>query len=166
MADKSVGLIEKYTVDRKDGAYLDWCFVLEDTDPLAIPAMKVYADEVEIAGDLSFATALRATIDALPRRRTAADQAPEWNGHSQITDYRVERADGKVVVWCLVLEDVDPLAKPALEGYASLAESAGYSALACELKAMLPLLPRQRERWELDPYAFDHDRFIAQSEPR
>lgn len=164
--DKSIGLIEKYRVERKDGAPLFWCFMLEDTDPLAIPALNVYADEAELAGDLDFATALRARIGELPRRRRADDEAPLWNGISQITGYRVERTDGKTVVWCLVLEDVDPLAKPALEGYASLAESAGYQSLADDLRAQLLEMPRQRERWELDPFGSDHDRFVAWSESR
>ena len=37
------GLFHKYDVTRVDGRPVEWCFVLEDKDPLAPAALKAYA---------------------------------------------------------------------------------------------------------------------------
>lgn len=59
MSDKTIGLIEKYQVERTDGKLVRWCFVLEDTDPLAVPALRAYADAAEQAGYVALASDLR-----------------------------------------------------------------------------------------------------------
>lgn len=50
MTDKATGLIDKYRVERTDGKPVNWCFVLEDKDPLAIPALRAYAEAAKAAG--------------------------------------------------------------------------------------------------------------------
>lgn len=70
MTSKDIGLIEKYRVERTDGKIVRWCFVLEDTDPLAKPAILVYADLAEAAGYLDLAADLRKEVSGLwPRLR-------------------------------------------------------------------------------------------------
>lgn len=59
MGDKTIGLIGKYHVERTDGKPVEWCFVLQDTDPLAIPALIAYADAAEAAGYGPLAADLR-----------------------------------------------------------------------------------------------------------
>jgi hypothetical protein len=49
--------------------------------------------------------------------------------------YDVQRADGRPVAWCFVLEDTDPLTIPALQSYAIVARAHGYAALADDLDA-------------------------------
>ena len=46
-----------------------WAFVLEDTDPLAVPALLAYADAAEASGYLALASDLRERSRRLPRRR-------------------------------------------------------------------------------------------------
>lgn len=43
MTSKKIGLIRKYEVTRVDGKPVDWCFVLQDTDPLAPVGLVAYA---------------------------------------------------------------------------------------------------------------------------
>lgn len=43
MDDKEKGLYKKYNVSRVDGKPMGWCFVLEEKDPRAIPALEAYA---------------------------------------------------------------------------------------------------------------------------
>jgi len=50
MSDKEKGLYEKYSVERYDGKPVAWALVLEDKDPLAIPALKAYAAAAKEAG--------------------------------------------------------------------------------------------------------------------
>lgn len=71
MTSKDLGLISKYIVKRTDGKPISWCFVLEDKDPLAWPALLVYADMAEGAGYLQLATDLRAKVASFPRRAAA-----------------------------------------------------------------------------------------------
>lgn len=75
MTDKSAGLIDKYHVERTDGKPVIWAFVLEDTDPLAIPALLTYADMAEGAGYLDLASDLRERATHLPRRRGEDERA-------------------------------------------------------------------------------------------
>lgn len=49
------GLYRKYRVERVDGKPVDWCFVLQDTDPLAVPALLAYAKAAEAAGETTLA---------------------------------------------------------------------------------------------------------------
>jgi hypothetical protein len=44
MSDTKSGIVPKYHVERLDGTPVGWCFVLQDTDPLAVPALLAYAD--------------------------------------------------------------------------------------------------------------------------
>ena len=69
MTSKDVGLIRKYDVQRVDGRSVQWCFVLEDTDPLAAVALRAYAEAAEEAGYRELAGDLRAKILDIPRRR-------------------------------------------------------------------------------------------------
>lgn len=66
MTSKDLGLISKYRVERTDGKPVGWCFVLEDKDPLAWPALLTYADMAEGAGYLQLATDLRAMVASFP----------------------------------------------------------------------------------------------------
>ena len=50
MAQKDRGVYRKYIVERVDGKPVGWCFVLQDTDPLAVPALLAYADAALKAG--------------------------------------------------------------------------------------------------------------------
>jgi len=74
MTSKDMGLIEKYRVERTDGKPVRWCFVLEDTDPLAVPALQAYAKAAEDSGYRSLAVQLRVTARLLPRPRVQRRQ--------------------------------------------------------------------------------------------
>jgi len=50
MTTKEQGIIHKYNVERVDGKFINWCFVLEDKDPLAVPALWSYASAARDAG--------------------------------------------------------------------------------------------------------------------
>ncbi|HXG72808.1 MAG TPA: hypothetical protein VNJ04_19610 [Gemmatimonadaceae bacterium] len=56
------GLYRMYRVERTDGKPLGWCFVLQDTDPLAIPALLAYAAAARKAGNASLADDLEAKV--------------------------------------------------------------------------------------------------------
>lgn len=71
MTSKELGLIEKYIVERVDGKLVRWCFVLEDTDPLAVPALQAYADAAEAAGYVALASDLRVEADRIPLPRSS-----------------------------------------------------------------------------------------------
>ena len=47
---KTRGLYDRYSVERRDGRPVTWCFVLEDTDPLIGPALVAYAATAYAAG--------------------------------------------------------------------------------------------------------------------
>lgn len=53
------GLEGRYHVQRADQRPIAWAFVLEDRDPLAIPALEAYADAADMAGYRSLASDLR-----------------------------------------------------------------------------------------------------------
>jgi hypothetical protein len=76
MTEKTVGLIEKYRVERSDAKPVRWCFVLEDTDPLAPAVLEVYADYAEAAGYMELAHDLRDKIRELPRNREPWESQP------------------------------------------------------------------------------------------
>lgn len=65
MTSRDLGLIHKYDVRRTDGKEVEWCFVLEDKDPLAIPALEAYRDAAREAGYLSLAEDLRVKVAGL-----------------------------------------------------------------------------------------------------
>ncbi len=50
MSDTKTGIISKYHVERLDGKPVGWCFVLQDTDPLTVPALLAYAGAALEAG--------------------------------------------------------------------------------------------------------------------
>jgi hypothetical protein len=68
MTSKDLGLIHKYNVERVDGKPVEWAFVLQDTDPLAVPALEAYAYAAERAGYLSLASDLKAKAAELRYR--------------------------------------------------------------------------------------------------
>jgi hypothetical protein len=80
VGDKTVGLIHKYDVQRVDGKPVGWVFVLEDKDPLTIPALRAYADAAELAGYGPLAADLRLKARELARRvyAEAGGPAPSW----------------------------------------------------------------------------------------
>lgn len=92
MEDKDLGLIEKYVVERADGKLVRWCFVLEDTDPLAVPALRAYADAAEQAGYVKLATDLRIEADRMPLPRLEWESLPDNGSRSAEDDWmhRVE----------------------------------------------------------------------------
>lgn len=53
MIGKTQGLYAKYHVERTDGKAIGWCFVLQDTDPFAIPALLSYAEAALESGNQS-----------------------------------------------------------------------------------------------------------------
>lgn len=67
MTDKERGLYSKYYVMRLDGTDMTstWCFVLEENDPFALPALAAYAQAVEEAGNGTLARDLRKRIRAM-----------------------------------------------------------------------------------------------------
>ena len=69
MTTKEAGLIEKYRVERTDGKPVEWAFVLQDTDPLAIPALEAYADAAEAEGYEALADDLRDKVVELREKR-------------------------------------------------------------------------------------------------
>lgn len=76
MTSKDIGLTHKYNVGRVDGKTVRWCFVLEDTDPLAAVALAAYADAAEKAGYRELAGDLRAKVLDIPRRRESWEYQP------------------------------------------------------------------------------------------
>lgn len=74
MTSKDLGLIEKYQVERTDGKPVRWCFVLEDTDPLAPAALRAYASVAEAIGYVELAYDLRIMADRLPLPRLTEDE--------------------------------------------------------------------------------------------
>lgn len=68
MTSKDLGLIGKYRVERVDGKPVDWCFVLQDTDPLAIPALQAYSQEARRKGYGPLADDLDAKLIELRER--------------------------------------------------------------------------------------------------
>jgi hypothetical protein len=69
MGDKAAGLTKKYEVIRADGKPVEWCFVLEDKDPLAIPALESYARAAMQAGYERLATDLLDKVDEMIARQ-------------------------------------------------------------------------------------------------
>jgi hypothetical protein len=67
MSDKRLGLLSKFRVEHTDGKPVGWCFVLQDTDPLAIPALKAYATAAREAGYAILATDLEAKARKMTR---------------------------------------------------------------------------------------------------
>lgn len=59
---RTEGLHEKYVVARTDGKCVNWCFVLEDKDPLAIPALEAYMEAAREAGYRALAEDLRRKV--------------------------------------------------------------------------------------------------------
>lgn len=62
MSDKERGLFHKYNVTRTDGKPVNWAFVLEDKDPLAIPALQAYESAARQKGYIALAEDLRLQI--------------------------------------------------------------------------------------------------------
>lgn len=82
MTDKNIGLIGKYHIERlTDDKPVVWAFVLEDTDPLAAPVLKTYADLAEGRGYHKLAADLRRVIPKLPRTRQ------DWEGPGTANDF-------------------------------------------------------------------------------
>jgi hypothetical protein len=59
MTGKDVGLFEKYRIERVDGRPIEWAFVLEASDPLALVALEAYAMAADSAGYGQLAADLR-----------------------------------------------------------------------------------------------------------
>lgn len=74
MPDKTKGLMQKYRVERVDGKPVGWAFVLQDTDPFAVPALRAYAKAALNAGYVALADDLERQAqrmqDALAGRTT------------------------------------------------------------------------------------------------
>ena len=64
-AKKVRELYQKYEVKRNDGKSVQWAFVLEDKDPLAIPALEAYAAAARQAGYNPLADDLEAKVQEL-----------------------------------------------------------------------------------------------------
>jgi hypothetical protein len=65
MSDKDRGLFQKYEVERTDGKPVQWAFVLEDKDPLVVPALGAYAASARQAGYWALAQDLEEKIHDL-----------------------------------------------------------------------------------------------------
>ena len=76
MGDKSQGVVRKYEVKRVDGRSVNWCFVLEDTDPLAPFALEAYADAAERHGYIPLASELRMAANQIKCEVTAKATRP------------------------------------------------------------------------------------------
>lgn len=70
--EREQGLFRKYYVTRVDGKPVDWCFVLQDTDPLALFGLHAYALAARRAGYTALADDLYAKITELEARHNAA----------------------------------------------------------------------------------------------
>jgi thioredoxin 1 len=64
----NAGVIKKYDVYRRDGKEVDWAFVLEDIDPLIVPALRAYAQAAYDAGQVGLAASLLEKIVELEGR--------------------------------------------------------------------------------------------------
>lgn len=65
---KNMGLYHRYDVARVDGKPVSWCFVLEDTDPLAIDAIRAYASACYRKGYGVLARELEAKAEEMRKR--------------------------------------------------------------------------------------------------
>lgn len=65
MANRNEGLGNKYEVRRLDGRAVNWCFVLQDTDPFAIAALTAYYMQAEAYSYDALADDLRVKIEEL-----------------------------------------------------------------------------------------------------
>lgn len=70
MTPRNLGLIHKYRVERVDGKPVEWAFVLQDTDPLAIPALKAYQTAARADGYDALADDLEDKIKELEARHS------------------------------------------------------------------------------------------------
>jgi hypothetical protein len=83
MPNKERGLFEKYRVERVDGKPVKWSFVLEDTDPLAIPALSAYATAARMAGYGRLSFDLEVKVGSLIRKsREQEEEREKANGHN------------------------------------------------------------------------------------
>ena len=62
---RRMGLYDKYVVLRMDHKHVHWAFVLEGTDPLAIPALEAYAKAAFVAGYFVLSGDLKDKIEEL-----------------------------------------------------------------------------------------------------
>lgn len=69
MTSKDAGLAIRYRVERVDGKPVDWCFVLQDTDPLALPALRAYASAAREAGYAALARDLETKAREMEKSR-------------------------------------------------------------------------------------------------
>lgn len=69
LSDNTVGLIEKYRVERVDGKPVGWSFVLEDKDPLTPIALRAYAAAAYVAGYHQLSSDLHDKANALDAER-------------------------------------------------------------------------------------------------
>ncbi len=79
MTDNESGLYSKYAVIRYDRKPVTWAFVLEDKDPLAIPALQAYRNAAIDAGKRALANDLTVQIMRL-REHHAMDR---WDAEHQ-----------------------------------------------------------------------------------
>lgn len=78
------GLTHKYDVRRVDGKPVRWCFVLEDTDPLARVALVAYAEAARLAGYSELADGLLAKAETIPQPREPSMQSPRtWRSEAR-----------------------------------------------------------------------------------
>lgn len=82
MASNDGKVTPMYSVTRLDGQKVQWAFVIEDTDPLAVPALLAYADLADGAGYTALSSQLRQIATGLPfappaRLRPDADDEEE-----------------------------------------------------------------------------------------
>lgn len=80
---KEEGLKRKYFVQRVDGREVEWAFVLNFTDPFAIPALECYRDIMQKVGYTALAVDLDTKILQMKahhceKGRTDCDAYKHW----------------------------------------------------------------------------------------
>lgn len=83
MGDKTTGLTGKYLVERVDGKPVNWCFVLQDTDPLTPVALSAYEGAARAAGYGKLADDLFGKGQALRNDAETYDATPGLKGAAQ-----------------------------------------------------------------------------------
>ena len=119
MTSKTVGLIDKYRVERRDGRPVTWCFVLEDRDPLIGPALVAYAAVAYEAGYEKLCRDLVRKLNALgelpgmPKMTDECDRCEHERGSHFITfdgqtlgcfEKEEEASDGVEICQCYGFE--------------------------------------------------------------